>query len=146
MNASIFPVRYHDSFYADVPDGNPDFNQFAYVDGSVVGSMCCRIEPTDPPSAHDRLYIMTLGVLAPWRRRGVGKQLLLRILSNLARYPSVGEVYLHVQTSNHEAVKFYEAHGFNVEETIENYYMRIEPPDCYVLRRRICEQKDEDPR
>lgn len=51
---------------------------------------------------------MTLGVLAPWRRRGVGKQLLLRILSNLARYPSVGEVYLHVQTSNHEAVKFYE--------------------------------------
>lgn len=28
MNASIFPVRYHDSFYADVPHGNPDFNQF----------------------------------------------------------------------------------------------------------------------
>ena len=28
MNASIFPVRYHDKFYADVPSGNPDFNQF----------------------------------------------------------------------------------------------------------------------
>lgn len=28
MNASIFPVRYHDKFYADVPGGNPDFNQF----------------------------------------------------------------------------------------------------------------------
>lgn len=32
MNASIFPVRYHDSFYADVPDGNPDFNQFGERD------------------------------------------------------------------------------------------------------------------
>lgn len=28
MNASIFPVRYHDKFYADVTNGNPDFNQF----------------------------------------------------------------------------------------------------------------------
>lgn len=28
MNASIFPVRYHDKFYADAPNGNPDFNQF----------------------------------------------------------------------------------------------------------------------
>lgn len=28
MNASIFPVRYNDSFYTDVPDANPDFTQF----------------------------------------------------------------------------------------------------------------------
>lgn len=70
--------------------------------------MCCRVEPANTSGTHDRLYIMTLGVLAAWRRHGVGKQLLLRVMSNLARYPSVGEVYLHVQTSNQEAVKFYE--------------------------------------
>lgn len=35
MNASIFPVRYHDSFYADVPDGNPDFNQFGERQGQT---------------------------------------------------------------------------------------------------------------
>lgn len=28
MNASIFPVRYHDKFYTDVPSANQDFNQF----------------------------------------------------------------------------------------------------------------------
>lgn len=26
LNSSILPIRYHDSFYADVPKGNPDFN------------------------------------------------------------------------------------------------------------------------
>lgn len=50
---------------------------------------------------------MTLGVLAAWRRRGVGKKFLRRVLANLAHYPSVGEIYLHVQTSNQEAVRFY---------------------------------------
>lgn len=28
MNASLFPVRYPESFYADVPLSNPDFNQY----------------------------------------------------------------------------------------------------------------------
>lgn len=31
-------------------------------------------------------------------------------------------------------------HGFDVGETIENYYKRIDPPDCYVLRRRLPEE------
>lgn len=79
----------------------------AYVNGVVVGAMCCRIEPPGAIGARERLYIMTLGVLATWRRRGVGNQMLLRVLGNLTRYPSVGEVYLHVQTSNEDAVRFY---------------------------------------
>lgn len=28
MNASVFPVRYHDKFYADIVRGDPNFNQF----------------------------------------------------------------------------------------------------------------------
>lgn len=28
-------------------------------------------------------------------------------------------------------------HGFGVEETIANYYKRIDPPDCFVLRKRL---------
>lgn len=78
-----------------------------YVDDVVVGAICCRIEPPELPGDHERLYIMTLGVLAGWRRRAIGTKLLRRVLDSLARYPSVGEVYLHVQTSNEEAVEFY---------------------------------------
>lgn len=79
----------------------------AHVDDVVAGAICCRIEPAESSEGYDRLHIMTLGVLAAWRRRGVGTHLLRRALDNLARYPSVREVYLHVQTSNQEAVAFY---------------------------------------
>lgn len=78
-----------------------------YVDDMVVGAVCCRIEPPESPDGHVKLYIMTLGVLAAWRRRAIGTHLLRRVLDSLPRYPSVREVYLHVQTSNQEAVGFY---------------------------------------
>lgn len=78
-----------------------------YVDGVVAGAVCCRIEPPESPDGHDALYIMTLGVLAAWRRRAIGTQLLLRLLDCLPRYPSVGQLYLHVQTNNEEAIGFY---------------------------------------
>ena len=66
------------------------------------------------------------------------------------------QVYLHVQTNNDDAVRFYKKHGyvhccpvyscdedlihwrhplyrFSVTGEIKNYYKRIEPPDCFVL-------------
>lgn len=78
-----------------------------YVDGVVVGAVCCRIEPPGSPEGREALYIMTLGVVAAWRRRNIGTQLLRRVLDSLPRYPSVGELYLHVQTNNEEAIGFY---------------------------------------
>ncbi|CAM9106897.1 unnamed protein product [Choristocarpus tenellus] len=129
LNSAIFPVRYHDKFYADILSTNPDFTQFVYSNDLIVGAMCCRIEDSEFPN-HKKLYIMTLGVLASWRRRGIGSKLLRRAITNLLHYPNIREIYLHVQTSNQEA-----AHGFCVEAKIENYYNRIEPPDCYLLQR-----------
>lgn len=70
--------------------------------------MCCGIGSPDKSGTHEQLNIMILGVLATWRRRGIGTQLLHRILTKLEQYPSVGEVYLHVQTSNDEAIRFYQ--------------------------------------
>lgn len=45
----------------------------------------------------------------------------------------IEEVYLHVQINNEEALGFYKKYGFVVSETIRDYYVRIEPRDCYVL-------------
>uniref|UniRef100_H3G547 N-acetyltransferase domain-containing protein n=1 Tax=Phytophthora ramorum TaxID=164328 RepID=H3G547_PHYRM len=49
----------------------------------------------------------------------------------------VVQVYLHVQTSNTAALRFYVSHGFEATQILRNYYKHIEPPDCYVLRRQL---------
>lgn len=44
------------------------------------------------------MYILTLGVLAPYRGLGIGSQLLARCLARCEEcLPEVGEAYLHVQ-------------------------------------------------
>ena len=41
------------------------------------------------------------------------------------------------QVNNYEAIEFYKLHGFELKETIKNYYRRIDPPDCHVFSRSV---------
>lgn len=49
----------------------------AYFNDIAVGAVCCRV---DHSQNQKRLYIMTLGCLAPYRRLGIGKEGLLLYL------------------------------------------------------------------
>ncbi len=44
-------------------------------------------------------------------------------------------MYLHVQVGNDVALRFYQKHGFEIAETIKDYYKRVVPPDCHVVKR-----------
>ena len=102
INTSIFPVSYNDKFYKDVL-GYGEMAKLAYYDSVVVGAVCCREEKAADGGA-PQLYIMTLGCLAAYRGLGIGSQMLRHVLAVAAKRPALGSIYLHVQTSNEEAI------------------------------------------
>ncbi|RHY32560.1 hypothetical protein DYB32_002432 [Aphanomyces invadans] len=149
LNQVIFPVRYNDAFYTDIVSTPRELSKYGCVNGMIVSSICCRVETM--PDGFDRVYIMTLGVLEPYRKHSLGElhstemftiswrlhaggALLESVLAHCERM-KMDHIYLHVQTSNAAAIRFYERHGFHVTQTIYNYYRNISPPDCFILAR-----------
>lgn len=101
-------------------------------------------EAVGEPSKKKRIYIMTLGVLAAYRGREIGTQLIQSIFDHYeankenAEYKDVVEIALHVQISNEDAIKFYTTRfGMEQGEMVENYYRRIDPPHCYKLYKKL---------
>ncbi|KAG7375573.1 hypothetical protein PHYPSEUDO_000603 [Phytophthora pseudosyringae] len=137
FNLQLFPVRYNLAFYKEVVSSPPGYAQLACVGGYAVGAICCRREPVgEGPVGLERTYIMTLGVMETYRRARIGSRLLEGVIAQSVK-DGVVQVYLHVQTSNTAALRFYLAHGFEATQILHNYYKRIDPPDCYVLRRQL---------
>ena len=93
IHINTLPVRYSDKFYKDLLSTySPEYMKFAFVNGFSVGAVCARVEagevsqscdedgfvvPSNLESTSDKkkLYIMTLGVLAAYRRCGLGKSI-----------------------------------------------------------------------
>ncbi|KAJ3177261.1 hypothetical protein HDU87_004512 [Geranomyces variabilis] len=150
LNSIVFPVVYNENFYRDVLQLHPQhLSSMAYVDSQPVGAICCRKEPlypqTDPRSTPglSRVYIMTLGVLSPYRRLRLGSALLTRIIEAVEEEGTAVELALHVQTTNAQALAFYERHGFVKVGLCKDYYSKnkgVLPPDAWALRR-VCERR-----
>ncbi|KAK2661063.1 hypothetical protein Ddye_007596 [Dipteronia dyeriana] len=133
LNTALFPVRYNDKYYADAL-ASGEFTKLAYFSDICVGSIACRLEKKEGGTIC--VYIMTLGVLAPYRGLGIGTKLLNHVLE-LCSKQNMSEIYLHVQTNNEDAINFYKKFGFEITDTIHNYYTNITPPDCYVVTKFI---------
>ncbi|KAG0206933.1 N-alpha-acetyltransferase 50 [Mortierella sp. GBA30] len=138
LNTVLFPVVYTPSFYKDILEVG-EFAKIIYFNDVCVGAVCCRKENVEGSTSLQNLYIATLGVLAPYRRLGLGSKMLKHILENAELPPSsgpkIGKVYLHVQSNNEEALEFYKKHGFTVAERCENYYPHFEVSDAYKLEK-----------
>lgn len=135
LNAKTFPVKYNQKFYDRVLATPSDLSMVAYFKETIIGAISCRIEEKHGVK---QLYIMTLGVLAAYRRRNVGTFLLEKVISTIQTkpcYKDVKAIYLHVQINNDSAVAFYGKKDFHVEETLKDYYKHVTPSDCLVLRR-----------
>jgi N-alpha-acetyltransferase 50 len=170
---ACFPIHYQEKYYKEVVERHDEgLCKFAYYNGFVVGAACSRLE-TLPEDKQDetskqednnnntisngnkkkkdislpikkRIYIMTLGVLAPYRGMEIGTQIIQSILDHYeankenGEYKDVVEIALHVQVSNEDAIKFYTTRfGFEQGKLVENYYRRIDPPHCYELFKKL---------
>uniref|UniRef100_H2XJN3 N-alpha-acetyltransferase 50 n=2 Tax=Ciona intestinalis TaxID=7719 RepID=H2XJN3_CIOIN len=137
LNQYIFPVSYNDKFYKDVLEVG-ELAKLAYFNDVVVGAVCCRVDVHDGVR---HLYIMTLGCLAMYRRHGIGSVLLEHVFKIAKSQGSFHSIFLHVQINNDSAINFYKHFGFEIVETKEHYYKRIEPSDAYVLEKRLIPEK-----
>lgn len=142
LNKSFLPVQYSETFYKGVLERGPKFAYFgkfilltflAYFNDVIVGAVSCRIESHNN---ENKLYVLTLGVLEPYRHLGIGKKLLDKALE-IASRNSVVSVFLHVHVVNKTAINFYLKNDFKEMERIENYYSKIEEPHCLLLEKRL---------
>jgi N-alpha-acetyltransferase 50 len=182
LNVHCLPVRYADKFYVDLLKTPAEFTKYgtcvvllcsspisstdavcysvfavvscktvALINDVIVGGIGCRIE--NRADGKQDVYVMTLSVLAPYRRLGVGvliflpslctfpckyrllvgKKLLESVLASLDKHPNVVRVYLHVHTVNETALAFYSKFGFVSGGVIADYYKKITPPDAVLL-------------
>jgi len=158
LHEAWFPVRYSAGFYDAVVrgqmvgTGEAIFHLVAEDahSGEMVGLVTAQL--TEARRCGDALfepshrfyaaecervvYVLTLGTVAKYRRRGLGAELLRRCLARAEAEPRCGCVYLHVITHNHAAIAFYERAGFEPVREIPNYY-QIDGEDfpCYVYAR-----------
>lgn len=65
---------------------------------------------------------MTITVLKPYRRYGVGSKLLEEAVKDCAEKKNIKYMKLHMQFGNDSALEFYKKNGFEIVETLENYY------------------------
>jgi ribosomal-protein-alanine N-acetyltransferase len=83
-------------------------------------------------TAPDELEILNIAVDPPFRRRGVARSLIQRLLANYR-----GTVWLEVRQSNGAARQLYHALGFQVNSVRENYY-NAPPESAIVMKFHSC--------
>lgn len=141
LNSTIFPITYHDRFYKDLTAACGDLScraVFIIVDEKdIIGTFSCRFEA--PPQQAIEVdsgvtrctYVMTFGLLAKYRMRGVGEWMWQRLLEMYAQ--STKLMVLHVQCGNLAALRFYKRRGFVEQCIVKDYYRRLTPPDAVLL-------------
>lgn len=131
LHQVLFPIEIAPNFYKDALNPVLTLSKLAYFNDIPVGCFCAKIQPEKNGA---RVYIMTFGVLAPYRRLGIGARMLEYIETHVKTELKAKEVGLHVQEGN-EAKDWYTKHGYAEEKFDANYYPKNKPSGAYLLKK-----------
>lgn len=145
--AEWFPIEYPDVWYQEIAT-NPKFYSLAATYYSrIIGLIVCEIKQKSKLNKEDAdilapgfpntvqvAYILSLGVVVDFRNHGIGSLLLDSLLSNLTTKEHINckAAYLHVLSTNQNAIHFYERRNFGAHSYLPYYYsIQGKPRDGY---------------
>lgn len=132
LNFDTLPVKYSTGLYMKIANQYTEFSKLAFYNDIPIAAYTVRVEDyKERPHA----YILTFVVLEPYRKYGIGKQMMANLEKELSEKSEVAGVYLHMHVLNKVGLKFYKACGFEEAERLENYYTDLEEPHCLILRK-----------
>ena len=101
-------------------------------DDRVVGFMIYEL-------AKSRIQVLNFAAAARHRRRGVGTQMIAKLVGKLSAQRRT-RIVLEVRETNLAAQLFFRAGGFRAVSVLRNYYEDT-PEDAYVMQYRLYQQK-----
>lgn len=106
------PVKYSTGLYIKIATQYTDFSRLAYYNDIVIGGYTIRVEDY---KEQKHAYILTFVVLEPYRKYGIGKQMMAQLEKDLAEKSDVVAIYLHMHVINEVGLKFYLACDFKID-------------------------------
>ncbi|KAK1326885.1 hypothetical protein QJS10_CPA01g02944 [Acorus calamus] len=153
IHAALFPIRYEMEFFLSVVNGH-DIVSWAAVDTNrpdsqsdeLIGFVTARVVSAKESEIGDMLrqnpsrkdetlvYILTLGVVKPYRNHGIATTLVREVIKYASSIPACRAVYLHVISYNDPAISFYQKMLFKCVRRISNfYYIKGQHYDSYLF-------------
>jgi ribosomal-protein-alanine N-acetyltransferase len=135
INTACLPENYSSFFYKDLYQKYPETFLVAEADSEAQGYIMCRIERGWSKLGRltpSRLcHIVSIAVMPKYRRRGMGRELIVQAMKKGREVYGANEGYLEVRISNDSAINLYEKLGF--EKIKRNYGYYMDGEDAWVM-------------
>ncbi|CAL9230572.1 unnamed protein product [Arabidopsis halleri] len=142
IHRDIFPIRYESEFFQNVVNGG-DIVSWAAIDRSrpdghseeLIGFVTAKIVLAKESEISDLIrydsskgeetlvYILTLGVVETYRKRGIAKSLINEVVKYTSGIPVCRGVYLHVIAHNNPAIRLYKRMSFRCVRRLHGFYL-----------------------
>ncbi|MCI4456914.1 MAG: ribosomal protein S18-alanine N-acetyltransferase [Desulfurococcaceae archaeon] len=138
INMISLPEHYPEFFWREIAQMWQKIFLVAEIEGKIVGYMMNRIEYDEGFFKGDivrRGHVISIAVLPEYRRRGIGRSLMIEGMRRMKEYYNADEVILEVRVSNTPAIELYKKLGFKVVRIIPRYYRDGE--DAYLMAKAL---------